>query len=165
MFNAHCRSARLYGDKIETYPAPVPLFKIAPGFQWTYFVSRFSFFGGFEAPFTYQTSFTQTENVIDTFFNSQTATVVNTVKTVPGGYSVGLGFFAGSTFYYKSVFGIGLEIADAYEYSKLGGTIKSTIISRNGAVYDPTVYSQYDEELTAWKFSPFQASIQLSLRF
>ncbi|MEO5674838.1 MAG: hypothetical protein ABIQ74_09345 [Chitinophagales bacterium] len=140
------------------------LYKIAPGFQWTYFIDRFSFFGGFELPFTYHSNFKQTESVIDTFLFDTLGTVTHNVRTVPGGYSIGLGFFAGSTFYYKSIFGIGFEISDAYQYSRLGGTInlKSTTSSSGNL---ESSEQNYNEELHSWKFSPFQASIQLSLRF
>ena len=140
------------------------LIKVAPGFQWTYFISRFSLFGGFELPFTYLGDFTQTELVIDSFLLDTIGAVTHGLRTVPGGFSIGVGFFAGSTFYYKRLLGIGFEISDAYEYSKLGGTItdKSTVVSGGT---EQIIEGGYIEKLHAWKFSHFQASIQLSFRF
>src|SRR4030095_8092391 len=97
------------------------LFKIAPGFGWTYFVSRFSFYGGFELPYTYHSDLTVTEKEIDTIAGSTIES--NSKTTVPGGFSIGLGCFVGSTFYFPSILGVGFEVSSAYQYSKLGGDI------------------------------------------
>jgi hypothetical protein len=136
------------------------IFKIAPGFQWTHLVDRFSIFGGFELPYTYIGEFKQT------YYNLDSSTVLNyrnetnATVTVPGGYSVGLGLFVGSTFYYRSVFGIGFEISEAYQYSKIGGTI---VYESETTGTNPSKSSSISSNTsTLWRFS---ASIQLSLRF
>lgn len=139
------------------------LFKIAPGFQWTYFVSRFSFYGGFELPYTYQEEFTQTQYVLDSSTVNQTRSEGTSTLTIPAGYSVGLGCFGGTTFYFERIFGIGFEVSSAFQYSKLGGTI--TIHSESTDDPPVIVDSEFNDQSKLWKFSPVQASMHLSVRF
>ena len=134
------------------------LFKIAPGFGWIYFVSRFSFYGGFELPYTYHSDLTITEKEIDSVLGSTIES--NSKTTVPGGFSIGLGCFAGSTFYFPSLLGVGFEVSSAYQYSKLGGDIVG-----NGTSNGVTFGSAYADQKTLWKFSPVMASLHLSIRF
>lgn len=137
------------------------LFKIAPGFGWVYFVERFSFYGGFEVPYTYHSDMTVDTREVDSI--AGTAHELNTKTTVPGGFSIGLGCFAGSTFYLERIFGFGFEIASAYQYSKLGGDITS-----HGETNDQPpviVESSFHDQKELWKFTPLQASLHLSIRF
>ncbi|MFI5135429.1 MAG: hypothetical protein ACHQD9_06215 [Chitinophagales bacterium] len=139
------------------------LFKIAPGFEWTYFVQRFCFYGGFEIPYTYQSDFTITETAIDSIAGTANTVQTNATTTIPGGFSIGLGCFAGSTFYFPKILGVGFEIASAYQYTKLGGTIKTAGVTTDNP---PVVFSsEYFDQKTLWRFSPLQASLHLSIRF
>lgn len=137
------------------------LIKVAPGFGWVWFVERFSFYGGFEAPFTYHSDMTVETQRVDSAGGA--AAELNTATTIPGGITVGLGCFAGSTFYFPSVLGLGFEIASAYQYSKLGGdiSIHSESNDQPPVVTDATAY----DEKVLWKFAPLQASLHLSVRF
>ena len=138
------------------------LIKGAPGLQWTYFVSRFSFYGGFELPFTYHGDLTQTEYVIDTI-PQVSRTETNATYTIPGGFSAGVGFFIGSTLYYRTLLGVGFEISSAYQYTKAGGTATDSY-TVTGAINDSRIIS-YDDTIEHFRFTPLQASIHLSLRF
>jgi len=139
------------------------LFKIAPGFEWTYFVQRFCFYGGFEIPYTYQSDFTVNTTEIDSIGGSATTVQINSKTTIPGGFSIGLGFFAGSTFYFPKLLGIGFEISSAYQYTKLGGTIKTDAATTDNPPI--TFSSEYFDQKALWKFLPLQASVHLSIRF
>ena len=137
------------------------LFKIAPGFGWVYFVERFSFYGGFEVPYTYHSDMTVDTREVDSI--AGTAHELNTKTTVPGGFYNGLGCFAGSTVDRERIFGFGFEIASAYQYSKLGGDITS-----HGETNDQPpviVESSFHDQKELWKFTPLQASLHLSIRF
>ncbi len=138
-------------------------FKIAPGFQWTHLVDRFSFYGGFELPYTYIGDFTQSEYILDTSAVLNYRNETNGSRTTQGGYSIGLGVFAGTTFYYRTLLGIGLEFSDAYQYTKIGGDIvyQSETTGTNPSKSSTIIYNAS----TLWRFTPFQASIQLSFRF
>jgi hypothetical protein len=137
------------------------LIKVAPGFGWVWFVSRFSFYGGFEVPYTYHSDMTVETLQIDSAAGSASET--RTTTTIPGGFSVGLGCFAGSTFYFPQWLGIGFEIASAYQYSMLGGDIASRVETDD---QPPVVTeSSYFDQKELWKFAPLQASLHLSIRF
>lgn len=139
------------------------IFKIAPGFQWTYIVERFSFYGGFELPFTFQQDFVRTGYSLDSSTVNETRIENNSTLTIPPGYSIGIGCFAGSTFYFPRLFGIGFEVSSAYQYSKLGGVIKTHSVTTDTPLQ--IVDSEFTDESTFYKFSPLQASLHLSIRF
>jgi hypothetical protein len=137
------------------------LFKVAPGFGWVYFVERFSFYGGFEVPYTHLGDLSATTLQTDSAVGA--ITTLNTETTIPGGFEIGLGCFAGSTFYFPQLLGIGFEISSAYQYSTLGGEI----VSRTEVPVNPGQGTEvrFTDEKELWKFSPLQASLHLSLRF
>lgn len=150
-----------YSDDEEITQA---LFKIAPGLQWTFFDEHLSFYGGFEIPFTYQSDLTQTGLGFDSVAADTARTINSFHRVVPGGYSVGLGIFAGSTYYFTHSFGAGFEISAAYQYTSVGGEITATATSLNGNTTGiaSTTYLNTQEY---FRFTPVQAAILLTFRF
>lgn len=139
------------------------LFKIAPGIQWTFFDEHISFYGGVEVPFTFhddlvQTSYLLNEEPADSVFLETYGT-----RIFPGGYSAGLGVFAGSQYYFTRMFALGFELSAAFQYTSVGGDIVSsteTFGSGSG-----TGGSLYNETMTFFRFTPVQGSILLTVRF
>ena len=150
-----------YSDNEEISQA---LFKIAPGFQWTFFDEHLSFYGGFEVPFTYQSELTQTGLGFDSLFTDTVSTINSFHRVVPGGYSVGLGVFGGSTYYFTHAFGAGFEISAAYQYTRVGGKITATQTSVTGTSTG-IVYSSYQNTQEKFQFTPVQAAIFITFRF
>ena len=140
------------------------LFKIAPGFQWTFFDEHLSFYGGFEIPFTYQSELTQTGIGFDSLATDTVRTINSFHRVVPGGYSVGVGIFGGSTYYFTLAFGAGFEISAAYQYTSVGGQINATATSLKGNTTGIASVSYLNTQET-FRFTPVQAAIFLTIRF
>lgn len=140
------------------------LYKIAPGFQWTFFDEHLSFYGGFDIPFTYHGELTQTGTGFDSLGTDTAGTVLSFHRVVPGGYSIGLGIFGGSTYYFTQSFGAGFEISAAYQYTSVGGEINATASTVSGNTTG-TVSSSYFNTKEYFRFTPVQAAIFLTLRF
>ncbi|HYV94101.1 MAG TPA: hypothetical protein VE978_20155 [Chitinophagales bacterium] len=140
------------------------LFKIAPGFQWTFFENHISFYGGFEAPFTLQNDLTQVGSGIDLAPGDTAPTFHSFHRTVPGGYSAGIGIFGGSTYYFTHFFGAGFELSAAYQYTSIGGLITSSDASASGSSTAIAI-SSYVETQERFGFTPVQALIFVTFRF
>jgi hypothetical protein len=139
------------------------LFTAAPGIQWTYFIEHISFYGGFDLPFTFQSDLVQNEHIEQSSPQDSISIITDNTYTIPGGYSAGLGVFAGTTYYFTAHVGVGFETSIAYEYSSLGGEIN--ISSVTTGTPGSSEVMKYDDSITAFRFSPFRALLFATIRF
>jgi len=139
------------------------LFKIAPGLQWTFFQDHISLYGGLEVPFTYQGDLTQNEYLLTDEPTDSIFLETYGVRTVPGGYSIGLGVFAGTAYYFTRSFAVGAELSTAFQYTSVGGDIIST--SETFGSSSSTGGAFYNETMKFYRFSPVQGSLFVTVRF
>jgi len=82
-------------------------------------VKYVSIYGGLEIPFIHYGQFSHVQTDIITQ-PGQVETGGGSV-TLPGGYSIGIGAFAGLDFFLLKKISVGVEFSIAYSYSKTGG--------------------------------------------
>jgi hypothetical protein len=153
------KNNRVIMPVIDNYNFTQTLIKISPGIQRTYLINKFSFFGGLELPFTIIGKMKEYSS--STHYPELSGFVSN--NNIPGGYSIGLGLFLGSNYYFFQHFAIGFDLGTAYQYSNVGGTLSSTSIytSISGTT---KIHYQSEERVKEFKFSNIQAGINLIVR-
>lgn len=138
------------------------LIKIAPGIQWTTSINKFSFLGGFDLPITFHGKLTELTYNLDENLNGTNQTKTNITYTIPGGTSFGIGFFAGSNYYILKKLAIGFELGTAYEYTSVGGTLKTHSVTTGAS--NTESYFDHTETIKEMKFAGFQANINLTFK-
>ncbi|MEP6646014.1 MAG: hypothetical protein ABJC12_02920 [Saprospiraceae bacterium] len=139
------------------------LLKVAPGFQWQSTKEKMVLFGGLEVPITFIGNLKQKEYGLYATLDETTYNETVAITTIPGGFSAGIGAFFGSNFFITNKLGLGFEFGSAFQYSSVGGTI-TNIVSLIGTSGNSMDTSTIIETLQQYKFSPFQGSINLTMR-
>jgi len=136
-------------------------FKMAPGIQWSFVQKKISFWGGIELPI----GFYGTTTIVTNYFIQTPpgpAFTTITTYTIPGGTSVGIGFFAGTNYYFAKKWAIGFELGSAFERTIVGGIAKSRAENAAGAL----IVERHNEEIIdQTKFGELQAGINLIFKF
>ncbi len=86
----------------------------------------FTFYGGLELPITIHGNYLYSAKETDYDINSSVTGKIDYLTYAPGGFSLGIGGFAGFDFYLVKNFSFGATFSSALLYSKLGGRIVTT---------------------------------------
>jgi outer membrane protein W len=135
------------------------IYKIAPGWQWSFVQKNFSFFSGLDIPLTLIGTMTEVTNIA-TETSSGRSTVYRTHE-IPGGTAFGLGFFMGANFSITKLLGIGFEMGTACEQTHVGGTI---VMHQTGSTSGEFV-TKSDQTFKRLGFASIQAGVTLSFHF
>ncbi len=138
-------------------------YKVAPGFQYTFFDEHVSFFGGLELPITVYGDWSQSEYVLSQSLTDTAYTETFNTRLIPGGTAIGIGAFGGVQYYFTRNFAAGLEVSAALQYTSVGGAISFTSVSvGSGSGQTSTVYNQ---TWSGFGFSPLLPALFITLRF
>lgn len=134
------------------------LLKFSPGILWTFSHNRISFFSGVELPVTI------IGKMKEYYYSQYGGDIHDGIQKIQGGYSIGLGIFLGSNYFFLEHFGLGLDINTAFQYASVGGTIISQgTVTNNSIVTEES--EEWHESIKQFSFLPIQASINIITRF
>lgn len=123
--------------------------KLMPGFRWGLRENKLSFHGGVGLPLSFKgdLAYERVYKIIQVG-GPQTYEAIEK-STYPGGFSLGLGFFAGSDYYLTERFHIGFEVGMAYVYSLSKGDVKTSnrLTDANGTITSEKQYSIKDSTI------------------
>lgn len=132
---------------------------IAPGIVWKLTNNKIQLFGGAEVPFSFLGKTINTFNEIQTDINSgNTTSADETITTVPGGYSIGIGGIIGVSYFPCKKLSIETEFSPSLLFSNISGKL-----TRTGEAIYPTNTSYISEELD-YKFQGFYFDERFSIR-
>lgn len=141
--------------------------RFVPGIQWNFFTNkRIQTYGGVNLPYVKYSSTTrnlyyeQRNVAMDTL----TATELD-IKNIPGGFSIGLGVFAGFNVFLHKHVSLGAEFSTAYTYYKVGG--ESTLVTTIQNIPAPMATGAYtlNESYTGTRFNKIISSFNVSVWF
>lgn len=138
--------------------------RVVPGLQWGFQQNRVSLHGGLGLPFTLIGKYIQ-ELDYKAFNPANIQTYqVGSKNQAPGGFSVGMGIFAGSNFMLSKRLQIGLEFGAAYQYTAIGDKVKFESIERTSNVTNKNK-SEYTAKFREFDFTNVHGSLLLSYVF
>lgn len=137
------------------------IFRLAPGIQWSFIQKKMSFLAGMELPFSFHGKTTVVTNY---FIQTPPAPADNFITTyaIPGGTSLGIGFFTGTNYYFTKKMAIGFELGSAFEKTVIGGIITSRDVNGAGVLH---IERQHEETINQIKFSGLRAGVNLIFQF
>jgi hypothetical protein len=131
----------------------------APGVVWKLTNKKMLLYGGAEIPFSVLGKTKDTYNYTETEINTgNTHDAGQSIRTVPGGYSIGIGGIIGVSYFPCKMFSIETEFLPSLLYSSLSGKL-----TRTGESFYPvsTTYKSWDLD---YKYNDFCLDERFSIR-
>lgn len=143
------------------------IYRHSLGLQWYFMQSRtlnsyfgiamnYSKYGKLNRHFFFE----RRENSTDTIINWG-----DLVEVTPGGFSIGIGSFAGFNVYIKRWFSVGAEFSSSANYYNLGGVTTGYSIQQSPPFPSFTTTSTYTNSYNGFKISKIMSSYNISFWF
>jgi hypothetical protein len=144
------------------YQISQPIFKIAPGIQWSFPIKKLVFTGGFDLPVTFFGALKTTSIENRDVYAGNPKIDLYSFNEFPSGTAIGLGVFTGLQYYIVPKMAIGFNLGTAYQYTLVKG--KVIVDNINISTTREEQYVAYNQTVKEFGFAGFQGSIAVTFK-